>query len=172
MVSFKNSVARKHELGAHAHSMKKNRNSLPAGRAGVKPPGAGADDNNGNGSSSSSAEAGAKEPESSNEGLTAAQQVLNSMARSAASIAASSAVNDSATSSSTTAEKWSHQPCPLTLPAHRHIMLLEEDLAGTLARSTGSRALPTSGVLSSTRSTGTCLYKWKMGVYTNPSLNT
>jgi len=170
MVSFKNSVARKHELGAHAHSMKKNRNSLPAGRAGVKPPGAGAgaEDNNGNGSSSSSADAGAKEPESSNAGLTAAQQVLNSMARSAAS----SAANDSATSSSTTAEKWSHQPCPLTLPAHRHIMLLEEDLAGTLARSTGSRALPTSGVLSSTRSTGTCLYKWKMGVYTNPSLNT
>ena len=167
MVSFKNSVARKHELGAHAHSMKKNRNSLPAGRTAIKPPGA--EEGGGKGSSSSSADAGAKEDESSNAGLTAAQQVLNSVARSAAQAASSAA--DEATSS-TAAEKWSHQPCPLTLPAHRHIMLLEEDLAGTLARSSGSRALPASGVLSSTRNTGTCLYKWKMGVYTNPSTNT
>lgn len=166
MASFKNSVARKHELGAHAHSVKKNRNSLPAARAGVKAPGA--DEGNNNGSSSSSADAGAKDAESGNANMTAAQQVLHSMAQSAAQATSSAA---EAASSSATAEKWSHQPCPLPQSNPRQVMLLEEDLAGTLARSAGSRALPSSGALSSTRNAGTCLYKWKMGVYTNPTPN-
>lgn len=161
MVSFKNSVARKHELGVHAHSMKKSRSSLPPARVGIKSPAA-AEEGNG-GASGSGAEVGAKST-SSNAGLTAAQQVLNSMAPSA-TLAGLGASDDG------TVADWSRQPCPLALPSSKQVMLLEEDLAGTLARSAGSRALPTSGVLSSTRTTGTCLYKWKMGVYSNPPTN-
>lgn len=153
MVSYKNSVARKHELGAHAHSSKKGRSSLP-GRALVVPP--------------------AKLEDSA--GVSASANVSGGPASgSSAAAAAVAGVSGSAAEGSGGAAPlsvdWSHQPCPLTLPRTNQVMLLEEDLAGTLARSTGSRALPSSGVLSSTRTTGTCLYKWKMGVYTGAQSN-
>ncbi len=132
LASFKNSVARKHELGAHIHNSKKGRSSQPghSNVTAVKP--AAAEDNN---------------------------------------AAARGAAEQPASASAVAAADWSNQPCPLTLPKSGPVMLLEEDLAGTLARSGGSRVLPSSGVLSSTRTTGTCLYKWKMGVYTNLSQN-
>lgn len=157
LASFKNSVARKHELGAHVHNNKKGRSSQP-GHSHVTVAKPAADDNTaaargvaglgGSGASSGGGSIPAVVMPSST-GLGAAEQP-----------AASAAAAD-----------WSNQPCPLTLPKSGPVMLLEEDLAGTLARSGGSRVLPSSGVLSSTRTTGTCLYKWKMGVYTNPSQN-
>lgn len=150
MVSFKNSVARKHELGAHAHSSKKSRSSLP-GRshvASVKP-----------GEDGTSAIA-------TNSG-SAVTAVLGGLGASGVD----GTVGGNSTDVAVPSVNWSHQPCPLTLPRSNQVMLLEEDLAGTLARSAGSRALPSSGILSSTRTTGTCLYKWKMGVYTGAASN-
>lgn len=151
MVSYKNSVARKYELGAHAHSSKKGgRNSLP-GRSHVVAP------TKSDEGAASGAPAGASS-------ASAAAGVLTG----GAGVSSNSA---DATGSTSASVDWSRQPCPLTLPRTNQVMLLEEDLAGTLARSTGSRALPSSGVLSSTRTTGTCLYKWKMGVYTGAAAN-
>ena len=138
MTSFKQSVARKHELGGFVVKNKARSSTGGPGNSAVPqsssvPEAAPTSDA---AVELSSGELGSPQP---------AQPPITA-------VAGEDSVSDA----------WTRQPCPLNLSRSSQVLMHEDDLAHTLARSTSSRGLP-----SNTRSTGSCLYNWKMGVYTN-----
>jgi hypothetical protein len=80
-------------------------------------------------------------------------------------VGAMEATSTGAGASAGAAASWANQPCPLVMPRHNHIVIQDEDLAVTLARSSHNPGLPDT-IVSSVRPTGSCLYKCKMGLYT------
>lgn len=170
LVGFKNSVARKHDLGSYAVTGKRNARAASS-KAAVKAEA-------GDGAGAASAEATLSTGPSA-----ALQHVLNPHVSSETQLQQASAppsvasamvpVSEEAGSSAHTESAaqppdYTMQSCPLAASRATHVLLQEEDLAATLARSVGNRSLP-GGVLSSIRPTGTCLYKYKMGAYTGSS---
>lgn len=184
-MGFKNSVARKHELGNFAITGKRGSRPSTSSAVGV---GLGAaksvkTEPAGGGEPSAAAAVAAS---ASSSGLSSSLQFMLNHNHSAAA-AALPAEDDTApatgrgggggrggageSAAPAVVPEYTQQSCPLTAPRTSQVVLLEDDLAATLVRSTasGGRALP-GGVLSTIRPTGTCLYKWKMGFYSNTNL--
>jgi hypothetical protein len=189
-VSFKQSVARKHELGAYASASRNARAAKNSAAAQASSQPGGANPGNGVGTGGTGVEA-----EAAGAAAAAVLRALTAPTGKALSSGGNSAVSlqDTATgggdvhrttslnseeggngaaaanhvgngSSNSSVGDWTRQPCPLFLPRGGRIVIQEEDLAITLSRSTHNRGLPNT-VLSSARPTGSCLYKHKLGVY-------
>lgn len=177
-VSFKQSIARKHDLGTFATTSRnaRSKNSAAAAQAAAAAAQASAEQGRG-----ADAEATAAAAEATLRALTAPQvtsPVLSNhgsqdsvhgsnpeLASHTGESSANGAASASGPNSNGTPPDWMRQPCPLHLTQRTgKIVIQEEDLAITLERSTHNRGLP-GGVLSGVRPTGSCLYKHKMGVY-------
>jgi hypothetical protein len=151
-VTFKNRVARNSELGHYAPTGRKRGGNQASFKVDGPLPGmlgAGDHSNGANNSSGSGSGGSAEEAHSSNGALHTAGGAPNGTDGSAAAIAP-------------------RQPCPLASKPQSASepppkIILAEDLASTLSHVNSGRVMP--GVaLSSYRSSGSCLHKWKMGV--------
>jgi hypothetical protein len=188
-VSFKQSVARKHELGAYASVSRNARaaKNSAAAQASSQPGGTNPENGAGPGGTGVETEAAGAAAAAVLRALTSPTgKALSSGGNSAVSLQdtatgggdvhRTTSLNEEGTNGAATANHvgngssnssvgdWTRQPCPLFLPRGGRIVIQEEDLAITLSRSTHNRGLPNT-VLSSARPTGSCLYKHKLGVY-------
>ena len=172
-MSFKQNLARQLELGPHSASFAHNRGKSRVGGVGVGVGGVASLPVMGStGSISSGGGTGAGAVAGSSDGSaavglqsTAPEQPPVEVPNNNNNNINNNRIDSTAGTATGNNIVWSPQPCPLVIPRNSNV-LREEDLAITLARSSHSKNLP-GDVLSSTRTTGTCLFKWKMGIYTN-----
>lgn len=174
-VTFKQNVARKHELGPYTVNTRsaKARSSL-SGAASAAAHAAAAVTAEGDGEGAaraavatlaaltSSHSNGAQPEFRHGSGSGALGEESTAMEIDGAQHAASVGDSNNGGVQSQTVVDWARQTCPLQ--ATNQIVIRDEDLAITLARSTTHRGMP-GCVLSAARPAGTCVYKYKMGMY-------